>query len=247
MSLRVVSGRVVGDRSPGRTDRVPADRDGTTGRRQGAEGADGAGSADGAGGADGVGRVDRATAADAAPAGPVAPLAASVLVGNPKAASRTLGVACRVAGYLCDDLRATGLPLADPEAVDLSSLARELADWDAVGPPVEHARQAVCGARLLVVASPTFKAAYSGLLKVFLDGLPRRALDGVVAVPVMTAASPAHAFAVDTCLRPVLVELGATVPVPGLTVLESEFDSLPAAVDRWRASSAPVLAAVLSA
>jgi FMN reductase len=199
-------------------------------------------------------RVDTPTlpAAATLPAGTALPaarratVASAVLVGNPRPGSRTLAVARQVGKLLHEDIRAAGAPLAGGEVVDLAPLAADLAAWECTSPALRAADATVCGSSLLLVASPTFKAAYSGLLKLYLDRLPRHALRGVVVVPLMTAASAAHAFAVDACLRPVLVEMGATVPVSGLTVLESQFGSLDATTGAWRASVAPVLAAVLA-
>ena len=71
------------------------------------------------------------------------------------------------------------------------------------------------GADLLVVASPTYKATYTGLLKLFLDQIGADDLAGVVTVPVMVGAGAGHALAVETHLRPVLVELGAAMPTQG--------------------------------
>ena len=82
------------------------------------------------------------------------------------------------------------------------------------------------GADLVVVTSPTFKGSYTGLLKVFLDRLPHRALAGTIALPLLVMGAPRHALAVEVHLRPLLVELGATVPTPGLAVLESQLDDL---------------------
>jgi FMN reductase len=84
------------------------------------------------------------------------------------------------------------------------------------------------------------------LLKLFVDQLPRAALDGVVAVPVMTAANPAHRPVVDTHLAPLLVEVGARVPVRGLCVLEAEFSRLERAVSAWAVAAVPDLAAALT-
>lgn len=176
---------------------------------------------------------------------PVA-LPVSVLVGNPRRGSRTLDIATRVGAMLHGDLLDSGVPLGEPGLVDLSAIGPDLARWESSPPAADAATATVCASRLLVVASPTLKASYSGLLKLFLDRLPRRALTGVVCVPVMTAASPAHTFAVDACLRPLLVELGATVPVQGLTVLEADFGALDEAVARWRAAATPILSAVLA-
>jgi FMN reductase len=171
----------------------------------------------------------------------------AVLVGNPRGASRTLAVAGQVAAFLVAGLAGRGVAVPPPSTVDLAALGPELAAWESASPHVSAATAAVCDARLLLVASPTFKGSYSGLLKLFLDRLPRQALTGVVAVPLMTAREAAHAHAVDTCLRPVLLELGAAVPTRGLSVLEADFGRVESAVRPWGAAALPVLAALLDA
>ena len=67
----------------------------------------------------------------------------------------------------------------------------------------------VGAADLVVVASPTYKATYTGLLKLFLDRFSTDGLRGV-AVPLMLGAGPAHALAPELSLRPVLAEIGGT-------------------------------------
>ena len=98
---------------------------------------------------------------------------------------------------------------------------------------VEDAADQVLSADLLLVASPTFKGTYSGLLKVFLDRLPYKGLQDTTALPLLVMNSPLHALAVDVHLRPLLVELGASVPAPGLAVLESELDELDRVLHPW--------------
>ncbi|GMA86652.1 hypothetical protein GCM10025868_19020 [Angustibacter aerolatus] len=61
---------------------------------------------------------------------------------------------------------------------------------------------------MLVVATPTYKGAYTGLLKSFLDHVGADALAGAVAVPVTTVGGPAHTLAADVHLRPLLLEPG---------------------------------------
>ena len=68
---------------------------------------------------------------------------------------------------------------------------------------------AVAEAQLLLVATPIYKAAYSGLLKAFLDLLPQDALRGKTVVPLATGGSMAHLLALDYALKPVLAALGA--------------------------------------
>ena len=154
-----------------------------------------------------------------------------VLVGNPKPGSRTLSAAVSLAR------RVTG---TDPDlVVDLAEVGPGLLAW---GDPTVAGRVAqVCAADLLVVASPTYKATFTGLLKLFLDQLPGQALRGVTAVPLMLGAGPGHALAPEVGLRPVLSELGASVPARGLYVLDTAYDD-PAAYDAWLDAALPVLA-----
>jgi FMN reductase len=152
----------------------------------------------------------------------------AVVVGNPKPASRTLTVARAAADEVSRSLRLAG----DYQLVDLSVLSRRLLQPEPSA-AVEDAAAAVLGADLLLVASPTFKGTYTGLLKVFLDRLPYRALAGSLALPLLVMNSPQHALAVDVHLRPLLVELGATVPTPALAVLESDLPRLDSVLEPW--------------
>jgi FMN reductase len=163
-----------------------------------------------------------------------------VVVGNPKPGSRTLAVAESVATAAAE---AAGL--ADTErarvTVDLAELGPELFDWSSAR--VREAVDAVKGCVFVVVASPTYKASYTGLLKSFLDWFSTTDLAGVTVVPVMVGAGPQHALAVEVHLRPVLVELGATLPTRGLYVTESELADLEQVVAAWAAEAAPGLRA----
>lgn len=150
----------------------------------------------------------------------------AVVVGNPKVDSRTLKAAVTVAE------RIAGRPPAT--VVDLATLGPRLLTWG--DEEVAAANAAVGEAAVVVVASPTYKGAYTGLLKVYLDQLPAGALTGKVALPVMLGAGPHHAMAPELVLRPVLVELGASCPVRGLYLLDSTWDD-PAALDGWLADA----------
>jgi len=163
------------------------------------------------------------------------------LVGNPKVGSRTLTVAQEIAAQLGVWLAARG---ARPrvEHLDLAELSAAIFDFESA--PVEEALQRVGEADLLVVASPTYKATYTGLLKAFLDRLPPNGLGGHIAIPVMVGAAPIHALAVETYLRPLLIELGASCPTRGLFVLEVQLPDLPAVVAKWLETAGPMLGAV---
>jgi len=165
-----------------------------------------------------------------------APLA--VVVGNPKPRSRTLAVADAVATAAA---RAAALdPDVERVTIDLADYGTELFDWSStrVGAIVD----ALAASRLAVVASPTFKASYTGLLKAFLDWFGQTGLSGVTVIPVMVGAAPQHALAVEVHLRPVLVEIGASVPTRGLYVTEDTLDQLGSLIDGWLDQAGPVLA-----
>jgi FMN reductase len=135
-----------------------------------------------------------------------------VLVGNPKPASRTL----RAALAIRDALTGTDGPV-----IDLGEFATELFDYQSAR--VQQAVEDVRSVNVLVVASPTYKATYTGLLKAFLDRFGAGSLRGITAIPLLVAASDRHALAVEVHLKPVLAELGLSVPGPGLFLNESVF------------------------
>lgn len=135
-----------------------------------------------------------------------------VLVGNPKPGSRTLRAALAIRAALGG---------AEGPVIDLGEFASELFDYGSVR--VERAIEDVKNVDVLVVASPTYKATYTGLLKAFLDRFGAGSLRGITAVPLLVAASDRHALAVEVHLKPVLVEIGLSVPGPGLFLNESAF------------------------
>jgi FMN reductase len=146
----------------------------------------------------------------------------TVLVGNPKPKSRTWQAAHLVAREL------TG---REPDlAIDVTDLGPGLLEWS--DPRVAEAVEAVQASELVVVASPTYKATYTGLLKLFLDKIGTGALAGVTAVPLMLGGDRRHSLAAEVFLKPVLVELGATCPTAGLFLVETDFDD-PAALTGW--------------
>jgi FMN reductase len=156
----------------------------------------------------------------------------AVVVGNPKPRSRT---------YQAAHLVAEQLSGRQPDlSIDLTDLGAGLLDWS--DPGVTDLVTAIQASDLVVVASPTYKATYTGLLKLFLDRFGGGSLAGVTAVPVMLGGHWKHALAPELLLKPVLVELGATCPTAGLFLLESEYaggDTL----DSWLERARPQVAA----
>jgi FMN reductase len=80
---------------------------------------------------------------------------------------------------------------------------------DATDPALRRSIEQLAQADVVVVTTPIYKAAYSGLLKLYLDLLPADALRGKPVLPLATGGSPAHLLALEYALKPVLAALGA--------------------------------------
>jgi len=147
-----------------------------------------------------------------------------VVVGNPKPRSRTRRIAEELALELSQQR-------AELFVVDLCDYAGRLFDWPDAG--LSELADRLTRQEVVIFATPTFKAAYSGLLKAFLDRYPHRGLQGVFAIPVMTISDPAHALAPEVSLRPLLVELGAIMPTSGLAFPTPAFDRRKQVISEW--------------
>jgi FMN reductase len=145
-------------------------------------------------------------------------LKTTIVVGNPKPASRTRKIAELVASNLL------GGVLGDFEVFDLAQHTHEIFAWpsDRMG----TLNKRVADSNLVIFASPTYKASYTGLLKAFLDRYPANGLKDVVAIALMTGADLGHSMAPTVNLIPLLLELGATVPVKGLYFDTSQMDRI---------------------
>ena len=160
-----------------------------------------------------------------------------IVVGNPKVNSRTLDAARSMADAIAE---AVGWnEVAVTTVVDLAEVTSELFDWGSER--VRSNVDALRTARLAVIASPVYKATYSGLLKAFLDRVGQGELHEVVVVPLMVGAAANHALAVEVHLRPLLAELGAVLPTRGVFLLESQLVDLRPAIDAWLTSESHTL------
>ncbi|WP_267626731.1 NAD(P)H-dependent oxidoreductase [Gordonia sputi] len=160
----------------------------------------------------------------------------AVVVGNPKPGSRTLGAATHLAAELSG---------SEPDLiVDLATLGSTILDWG--DEYVNDLVSQVGRADLVVFASPTYKAAYTGLLKLFLDRFAGGTGLSGIAIPLMLGGSPAHSLAPELTLRPVLTEIGGTVPGRGLYVIDSAYDD-PAAYAEWLTATKPIVTTLLKA
>jgi len=89
-------------------------------------------------------------------------------------------------------------------------------------PAIRVSIEAAAAADLLIVSTPIYKAAYSGLLKIWLDLLPADALRGKTVLPLATGGSGSHLLALDYTLRPVLHALGARDILDGVFAADAQ-------------------------
>jgi FMN reductase len=149
-----------------------------------------------------------------------------IVSGNPRAGSRTSVLAAAVG-----DAIATRAGAGAPSVIEVGALGAGL-----LTPGDTATADAVAllrAADILVVATPTYKGSYTGVLKVLLDQLPANALAGKRAVPVVTAGVAPQAAAAEALLRQLLTELGALVLEPGLPVVEAELPESAAIAEKY--------------
>ena len=169
------------------------------------------------------------------PNGPVV-----IVVANPGGPGRT-GDAARLVATRIAALGPTRAAIPDDDIVviDLSIEAERLLGWGSLLAGMHRAT--IDGARALVVATPTYKGSYTGLLKIFIDQIDAGELAGIPTVAVMTGGSAAHALAVEVHLAPLLVEVGASLPTRGVYLAGLGVGEPGPAIDVWWAAAESTL------
>jgi len=125
------------------------------------------------------------------------------LSGSPSSPSKS----AQIVDLVLRQLAETGIETRHILIRDLP--AQALVTADVKDPVVAEAVAALDAADGVIVATPIYKASYTGLLKTFLDLLPQFALAGKTVLPLASGGSLAHVLALDYGLRPVLQSLGA--------------------------------------
>ena len=139
-----------------------------------------------------------------------------LLSGSPSASSRSAALleharaALQRQGYTVETVGVRDFP-----AEDLL-----LARFDQ--PSVQRLISLVDKAHGLVVATPVYKAAYAGALKLLLDVLPERALENKVVLPIASGGSPAHMLILDYALKPVLSALNVKEVLQGVYAVDQQ-------------------------
>ena len=138
------------------------------------------------------------------------------IAGSPTTPSRS----ARLLDFIADQVRDRGYEITRLNVRDLPAQALLHADF--ADTQIGEAQQLVAAASAVVIATPVYKAAYSGVLKAFLDLLPQTGLTGKLVLPLATGGSPAHMLALDYALRPVLTSLSARHVFPGIYATDQQ-------------------------
>ncbi len=171
------------------------------------------------------------------------------IAGSPMERSRTTALLA----YVGHALEAAGLSV---HAIQVRQLpAEDLLFGRYDSPAVKAVAAEIALARGVVLATPVYKAAYSGVLKALLDLLPSGALAGKAALAIASGGSPVHSLAVEYALGPLLAALGAGQVLAGVYLTDAQVrvaDDGSAALDeagetRLRQAVAGLVAAVAPA
>ena len=111
--------------------------------------------------------------------------------------------------------------------IDLAALPAEALLARRQSLEVDAAIAAVGAADIVIAATPTYRALYTGLLKCFFDLMPQAHLAGKACIGLQTGIAPQHALAVEYGFRPLFASLEG-LPVAVLYATDAEFvDGIP--------------------
>jgi FMN reductase len=139
-----------------------------------------------------------------------------IISGNPSKSSRLKGVL----EFAASRLENEGFSVNQLEVVDLPAEDLLHAKFDS--PAVKAANALVEQADAVIIATPVYKASYTGILKVFLDLIPQKGLENKKILPIAMGGTTAHLLMLEYALKPVLSVLGATHIEQGIFALDSQ-------------------------
>lgn len=137
-----------------------------------------------------------------------------IVSGSPTERSRLFALT----DYATKQLEEEGHTVEHIKVASLSSDALIRADFN--HPDIIAASQLVANADGVIIASPVYKATYTGVLKTFLDLLPQKGLVGKKVLPLFIGGTIAHLLAIDYGVKPLLNALGATTIHTGVFAID---------------------------
>ena len=142
-------------------------------------------------------------------------LFAVAISGSPRAPSRSRTLAERA----LSELESLG---CRTQLIDVAVLPSDALVVRAESSAITEAIAAVGRARIVVAASPTYRAMYTGVLKCFFDLMPQEHLAGKICIGLQTGIAPQHALAAEYGFRPLFASLEG-VPLAVTYATDSDF------------------------
>lgn len=134
----------------------------------------------------------------------------TIISGSPNAASRLNGLIdyarkeIEALGHVTSTITVVTLPPEDLVHARFGSAA------------IVEANRLVEEADAVIIASPVYKASYTGVLKAYIDLLPQKGLEGKLVAPLFIGGTLAHLLTIEYALKPVLSTMGARHFVRGV-------------------------------
>ena len=135
---------------------------------------------------------------------PTAPSKSAALLDYSSKALVELGLSCATVGVL--DFPAEDLIQARYNSAVFESFKAQVAEASGI-----------------IIATPIYKASYTGSLKALLDILPQTALRGKTLLPIATGGTMAHLLAIEYAFKPLLAVLGASDIQQGVYIVDNQF------------------------
>lgn len=115
--------------------------------------------------------------------------------------------------------------LKNTKTIEVFALpAHDLITANFASEEIRKANFAVEQAEVVVVLTPIYKAAYSGILKVYLDLIPQKGFENKHIIPIAVGGTQHHLLAIDYALKPVFSALGATSISQGVFILDKQIE-----------------------
>lgn len=140
-----------------------------------------------------------------------------LISGSPSDTSKTK----KVLDYLGTILELEGFSIKHISVKDVSKDV--LFDGAYDSPEIRDIATLIQNAKGVIIGSPVYKGAYSGVLKTLIDVLPQDVLKHKPVLPLMTGGSSTHLLALDYTLKPVLASLKAH-NLKGLYFIDAQID-----------------------
>lgn len=140
----------------------------------------------------------------------------TVISGSPSKTSRIIGVL----DYVVSKIKEQGISVTHLQVCDLPAADLIYANFNSE--EIKKANAIIEQSDALIIATPVYKASFTGVLKTFLDLIPQKGLENKKILPLVMGGTTAHLLMIEYSLKPVLSVLGATTIEQGVFIEDKQ-------------------------